>query len=145
MSAPDPFRDLRAFSDLQRQLATSNFSALTAAQRALDEQSATASKIAGVLATGNAVAKNFARSIDFKRLAASQKALSNEGVLRAAKAGQTQWAESLAKAIDVTALNKAIALGAAMDTTVADSLRRQTTEVFARIADQNGSSSATEY
>jgi len=135
MSAPDPIPDLRAFSALQRQLAASDFSALSVAQRAFEQE--TASKISGILASQDGVAKHFARSIDFARLAASREALTNQGAFRAAQAVQTQWAASLAKAIDVTALNRAIASSAAVNQTLADSVRRQTEEVFARIAEMN--------
>lgn len=136
-SAPDPFGSLRAFSALQRQLAASELSAMTAARLAFQQSATTASISKLALAEADAVAKHFARSIDFRRLATAHKALTSNSAFAATKAAQTQWAESLAKAINATEMNKAAAVRAALGRTAADSVGRQIEEVFARIAEMN--------
>jgi hypothetical protein len=136
--ASDPFRGLDAFSAIQRELAAVDFTALTAAQRAIEQ--ATAFKIPEILAAQDAVAKHFAGSIDFSRLASTHNALINAGALSAATAARTKWADSLAKAVDFTALRDAVVSSTAL-TAISDankaltaSIQRQT-EVFARIAE----------
>jgi len=127
---------LEAFAAIQRHLASFDFSAIHAAQRAI-EQAGTFQKIVDVQ---DAIAKNFARSVDFSRLAETHKALIDAGVTTQAMAAQQRWAESLAKSIDFSALNKALVSSAALDsftrtsTALNESLRKQT-ELFARIAE----------
>ena len=134
----DPLRGLDAFSAIQRQLAAIDFAALTGAQRAIEQ--ATAFRIPAILAAQDAIAKNFAQSIDWTALAASHKALIDTGALSAAVGVQTKWAESLAKAVDFSALHDAIASSAALTAFTAtnqaltDSLKQQT-DLFARITE----------
>jgi hypothetical protein len=135
--APEPMRGLEAFSALQRQLAAIDFTALTAAQHAIAQ--ATAFKIPQIFAAQDAVAKHFAQTIDFSRLASTHKALIDAGALNAAMTAQTQWAASLAKSVDFSALNQAIvsstALTAFTEThrALAEKLTQQT-DFFAKIA-----------
>lgn len=132
--APEPIRGLEAFSAIQRQLASMDFTALTAIQHAIAP--ATAFKIPQIFAAQDAIAKNFARTIDFSRLASTHNALIGAGALSAATTAQTQWAASLAKAVDFSALNQAIASSTALTafTKLAESLKQQT-DFFARIAE----------
>lgn len=104
---------LDAFSAIQRQLAAIDLSALTAAQRATRQ--ATTFKIPEIIAAQDAIAKNFAKTIDFSHLAASHKALIDAGPMAEAIVAQQQWAESLARSVDFSALNKALASSAALD------------------------------
>jgi hypothetical protein len=127
---------LDAFASIQRYLASIDFSAIHAAQRAI-EQAGTFKRIAGAQ---DAIARNFARSLDFKNIAATHRALIEAGAAAQAMAAQRRWAESLAKSIDFPALNRAVAASAALDswarTSAAfnQSLRKQT-ELFASIAE----------
>lgn len=134
----DQFRSLDAFSIVQRQLAAIDFTALTAAQRAIER--ATAFKIPDILVAQDAVAKHFAQSIDFSRIASTSKALIDMKALSATATAQTQWADSLAKAVDFSALHDAVASSAALmafsapNQALTESIRWQA-EVFSRIAD----------
>lgn len=127
---------LDAFAAIQRSLASIDFSAVRAAQRAVEEAGA----FKKIIEVQDAIAKNFARSIDFSRIAATHRAIVDAGLAGQAMAAQKQWAETLAKAIDFSALNRAVSSSAALDewarTSVAfnESLRKQT-ELFARIAE----------
>jgi hypothetical protein len=127
---------LDSFAWIQRYLASIDFSASHAAQRAI-EQAGTFQKIAEAQ---DAVARNFARSLDFRSIAETHMALIHAGAAAQAMAAQKQWAESLAKSIDLPALNRAVAATAGLDswarTSAAfnESLRKQT-ELFARIAE----------
>jgi hypothetical protein len=127
---------LDAFAAIQRSLASIDFSAIEAAQRAIEQTGA----FAKIIEAQEAIAKNFARSIDFSGIAATHKAIADAGVAAQAMTAQHQWAESLAKSLDFAALNRAVASSAALDewarTSAAfnESLRKQT-ELFARIAE----------
>jgi hypothetical protein len=110
--APEPMHGLEAFSALQRQLAVIDFTALTAARHAIAQ--ATAFKIPQILAAQDAIANHFAQTVDFSRLASTHKALIDAGALNAASTAQTQWASSLAKSVDFSALNQAVASIAAL-------------------------------
>jgi predicted DNA binding CopG/RHH family protein len=137
-SAREPIRGLEVFSDLQRQLAATDFTALTAAQHAIAQ--ATAFKIPEILAAQDAVAKHFAQTIDFSRLASTHKALIDVGALSGAATAQTQWATSLARAVDFSALYQAIGSSAAVTAFAAtgraltETLKQQT-DSFAKVAD----------
>lgn len=127
---------LDAFAAIQRTLASIDFSAIQAAQRAFEQAGA----FPKIIEAQEAIARNFARSIDFSGIAATHKAIVDAGVAAQATAAQKQWAESLAKSIDFSALNRAVSSSAALDewarTSAAfnESLRKQT-EFFARIAE----------
>lgn len=129
-------RSLDAFASIQRLLASIDFSAIRAAQRAID-QTETLRK---VVETQGVIAENFARSLDFSRIAATYKALVDTGSTAQAMAAQKQWADSLAKSVDFSALSRAVASSAALDSWAStsaafnESLRKQT-EFFARIAE----------
>jgi hypothetical protein len=132
------FPALSAFSAIQRQLAAFDFSALTAAQRAVEE--ATAFRIPEIVAAQEVVAKHFAYSIDFSHLAAAHKALVDAPAITNTVAAQEQWAASLAKSVDFSALNNALASSAALaaftetSNALTKSLERQA-DVFARITE----------
>jgi hypothetical protein len=127
---------LDAFAAIQRSLASIDFSAIQAAQRAVEQ----AGVFKKVIEVQEAIAGNFARSIDFSGIAATHKAIVDAGVATQAMAAQKQWAESLAKSIDLSALHRAISSSAALDewarTSAAfnESLRKQT-ELIARITE----------
>jgi hypothetical protein len=127
---------LEAFASIQRILASIDFSAVQAAQRAI-EGKGTFKRIAEAQ---EAIAENFGRSLDFSRIAATLTAITDAGAAAQAMAAQKQWAEALAKSIDFSALNRAVASSAALDSwarsSVAfnESLRKQT-EFLARIAE----------
>ncbi len=127
---------LDAFSSIQRYLASIDFSAIHAAQRAI-EQAGTFKRIAEAQ---DAIARNFARSLDFKNIATTHRALIDAGAAAHAMAAQKQWAESLAESIDFPALNRAVAASAALDSwahtseAFNQSLREQT-ELFTRITE----------
>jgi hypothetical protein len=133
----DAYLGLAAFSAIQRQLAAIDFSALTAARRLIEQ--ATTFKIPEIIAAQEAVAKNFANSVDFSHLAVTHKALVDAGATAKAIAAQQRWAESLAKSVDFSALDKALASTAALgalaksNTAYIDSLREQS-ESLSRIA-----------
>jgi hypothetical protein len=105
--ARDPILRLQAFANIQRHLARIDFTALTSIQRTIAQ--ATASKIPEILAAQNAAAKHFAQTIDFSRLGATHAALLSAGGADSAANLQTQWAASLAKSVDFSALKQAIA------------------------------------
>ncbi|MDP9419521.1 MAG: hypothetical protein M3P53_05135 [Actinomycetota bacterium] len=127
---------LDAFAAIQRSLASIDFSAIQAAQRAFEQAGA----FKKVIEAQEAIAKNFARSIDFSGIAAAHQEIVDAGVPAQAMAAQKQWAESLAKSVDFSALNRAVSSSAALDewarTSAAfnESLRKQT-EFLARIAE----------
>lgn len=134
----DSYVLLDAFSATQRQLAAIDFSALTAAQRLVEQT--TTFKIPAIIAAQDAIAKNFAKSIDFSQLAATHRALIDAGATVKAAVTQKRWAEALATSVDVSALNQALASTAALDastkpiTAFIDSLRPQA-EFFSRISE----------
>ena len=127
---------LDAFAAIQRHIAFIDFPAINAAQRLFDQ-----SGIAKALEAQDAIAKHFARSVDFARLTETHRRILDSGLVGHAQAAQRQWAESLARSIDFTALNNAVAASAALDSYTRtseafnESLRKQT-EYLARIADQ---------
>ncbi len=131
-----PVPSLEAFAAAQRSLASFDFSAIQAAQRALER----ADSFKTIIETQEAIAKNFARSIDFSSIAVTHKAIVDVGVTAQAMAAQAQWADSLAKSIDFSALNRAVSSSAALDqwarssAVLNESLRKQT-DFFARIAE----------
>lgn len=127
---------LDAFVKIQRHLASIDFSAIRAAQHAIQQADA----FQKIIATQDAIAKSFAQSVDFSRLTEAHHALTETGVTVQAMAAQQRWAESLANSIDLTALNNALASSAALDSFARtseafnQSLREQT-EFLARIAE----------
>ncbi len=127
---------LDAFASIQRSLASIDFSAIQAAQRALEQAGA----FKKIIEAQETIAKNFARSIDFSGIAATHKAIVDAMLAAQAVAAQKQWAESLAKSLDFSALDRAVSSSAALDewarTSAAfnESLRKQT-ELFARVAE----------
>lgn len=133
----EPIRRLEAISDLQRQLAAIDFAAPTAAQHAIAQP--TAFEISQIFAAQDAVARHFAQTIDFSRLASTHTALIDAGALSVATA-QTQWAASLTKSVDFSALNQAVASSAALTAftetsqALAETLKQQT-DFLAKIAE----------
>lgn len=127
---------LEAFASIQRSLAGIDFSAVRAAQRAIEQSG----PFKQIVEAQNAIAKNFARSIDFTGIAAALKGITEGGVAVQAMAAQRQWAETLAKSIDFSALNSAVASSAALDSLArtssafSESLRKES-ELFSRIAE----------
>ena len=99
---------LEAFAALQRNLAVTNFSALAATQRAI-EQSA---RLPDFAAAQDAIAKSFARSIDFASLTATLKTL-DEAAERTAAVVE-QWSDSLRTAINLSALRDALEASASL-------------------------------
>ncbi|PZR70034.1 MAG: hypothetical protein DLM66_04850 [Candidatus Dormiibacter spiritus] len=93
-----------------------------------------------MLAAQDTVAKHYARSVDFARLVPTHEALINTDALTEAAVAQTEWAESLAKTIDFSALYDALAASATLTDAYGEvkgfteSLKQQA-EVFARIAE----------
>ena len=96
----------KAFADVQRQIVVTDFSALIAAKRTIEE--ATAFQIPKVLAVQEAVAKSFARSLDFSALVVTHRHLVDQGFLTADATARKQWEDSLGKAIDFSALRDAV-------------------------------------
>jgi hypothetical protein len=127
---------LDAFAAIQRSLASIDFSAVQAAQRAFEQADA----FKKIIETQEAIAKNFAGSIDFSGIASTHKAIVDAGAAVPATVAQQKWAESLAKSVDFSALNRAVSSSAALDewartsASFNESLRKQT-ELFARIAE----------
>jgi hypothetical protein len=127
---------LDAFAAIQRSLASIDFSAVQAAQRAFEHTGA----LKKIIEAQEAIAKDFARSIDFSGIAATHKAIVDAGLAMQAVGAQKQWADSLAKSLDFAALNRAVSSSAALHewtrTSAAfnESLRTQT-ELFARVAE----------
>lgn len=121
---------LDAFAAIQRSLASIDFSAIQAAQRAIEQ----ASGLQKMIEAQNAIAGNFARTIDFSHLAQTYKALTDAGAAVQAVTAQQKWAESLAKSVDFSALNSALASSAGLNASAAfaESLRQQI-DFFARI------------
>lgn len=103
---------LDAFAAIQRQLAAADFTALTTAQRAIE--AATPIQIPSIVGAQDAVAKSFGRSVDFSHLAETYRSLMDVSARTVAVAAQKQWAESLGKAINFSALRDAIASSAAL-------------------------------
>src|SRR5437879_926553 len=99
---PDLLRRLNEFQNLQRHIAGLDFSALEAAQRAL----ATVD-LSHIAAVQEAAARNIALSLDFSAIEAAAKAalLNSAGI--AAAAGAQQWAQTIASAVDFSALKRA--------------------------------------
>ena len=102
----EPLSGLETFAALQRHLAATSFTALAATQRAIKQSAA----LQDFATAQDAIAKSFARSIDFASLTATLKTLdaSAERVGALAK----QWSDSLSKAINLTALRDALASSA---------------------------------
>jgi hypothetical protein len=127
---------LDAFAAIQRHLASIDFSAITAAQRAIEQAG-----VFKVIEAQDAIVKNFARSFDFSHLTDTYRTIIESSAAAQAVAVQQQWAESLARSIDFTALSDAAAASAALTsytrTSAAfdESLRKQT-EYLAQIAKQ---------
>lgn len=127
---------LEAFAAIQRTLASIDFSAIQAAQRAIEQVGA----VKKIVDAHEAIANSFAGSIDFSGIAATHRAIVDAGIAAPAMAAQKQWAESLARSIDFSALDRAVSSSAALDdwarTSPAfnESLRKET-EFFARIAE----------
>ncbi|MPZ52859.1 MAG: hypothetical protein GEU79_09020 [Acidimicrobiia bacterium] len=68
-----PLPSLVAFSSVQRMLASMDFSAIHAARRAINVTDA----FKEIVEAQDAIAENFARSLDFSRIAATHKALTH--------------------------------------------------------------------
>ncbi|MBI5738866.1 MAG: hypothetical protein HY997_23640 [Mycolicibacterium neoaurum] len=131
-----PAPSLEAFAAIQRHLASIDFSAIRATERAIEQSGA----FKKMVDTQDAIAREFARSVDFSRLDDTYRALTQVGPAVQAMAAQQRWAESLASSIDFTALNNALASSAALESLARTSeafnrsLREQT-EFFGRIAE----------
>ena len=134
----DLLRDLGTFAEIQRHLAAVDFTALTAAQRAI-KQVAPVVETADILAAQDAIAKSFARSFDFSGLAVARPNF-DTGALGISLTTKTQWADALSRAIDFSALHDAIASSAGLTRLLdqnrgfAEALRQQT-DVLARITE----------
>ncbi|MGE0881343.1 MAG: hypothetical protein AB7L13_24420 [Acidimicrobiia bacterium] len=128
---------LDAFASIQRSLAGVDFSAIRAAQRAVEQSGA----LRKFLEAQSAVVENFARSIDFTGIATALKGIADTGAAAQAMAAQRQWAEALAQSIDFSALNSAVASSAALDSLArtnaafVESLRKES-ELFSRLAER---------
>lgn len=125
---------LSAFASLQRSLASIDFCAIQAAQRALGDQ-----EMRKLAETQRVIANSFARSIDFGAVADAQKALARS-VFPAEKV-RLQWAEALSKSIDFTSISDAIQQSTGLDTFLRDSAGfqeqlRQQTDLFAQLSEQ---------
>lgn len=140
-ASPDAAQDRRlalpslgSFAAIQRQLASLDFVAIQAARR-MSEQAAPFKQ---VVEAQDAIAREFARSIDFSRLAETIRGFTEGGTVSVALDAQQRWAESLAKSIDFTALNRALISGTALSSFVRtgeafhESLREQA-ELLARL------------
>ena len=114
--------DLDAFAAIQRQFAAVDLTALTAALRAINQT--TAIRSANSVAAQDAIVRSFARSFDFSGIAAARKSAIDAVALSAA-AGEKQWADSLSRAIDLSALHDAVASSAALFSSL------ETNQVFA--------------
>ena len=101
----DRLNTLQTFATAQRRIAGSNFAALAQAQYAIG---AYAPQIAEVAATREAIAKNFAGSIDFSGIATIHKQLEANRLNMAAAV--QQWTKFLTQAIDYPTLRAAVAL-----------------------------------
>lgn len=131
------FPALDAFSSIQRQLAAIDFTSVRAAQRGFDQSAAF--RIREVVTVQDLVAKHFAQSIDFSRLTAAFKVITDTSAITNIFAAQTKWADSLVKAIHFPALEGALASSAAFATfmesnaALLESVKGQA-DTFARIA-----------
>ena len=103
--------DLAAFAAIQRQLAAVYFTQLEVAKRAIEQT--TAIRSTNIFAAHDAIVRSFARSFDFSGIAAAHKSIIDAGALRVA-APEKQWADSLRRAIDFSALHDAFASSAAL-------------------------------
>ena len=102
----EPLSGLETFAALQRHLAATSFNALAVTQRAIEQSAA----LQEFTAAQNAIAKSFARSIDFESLTATLKTL-DTGAARVGEAAR-QWSDSLSRAINLPALRDALASSA---------------------------------
>jgi hypothetical protein len=107
MSGPS----LDAFAAVQRNIASMDFSAVRAGQRAFQHAGA----FKTIIEAQEAITKNFARSIDFSGIAATRKAIVDAGFAGRAMAAQKQWAQTLANSLDFSALSRAASSSAALD------------------------------
>lgn len=82
---------LDAFAGIHPSLASIDFTAIQAAQRAFEQAGA----FKKIIEAQEAIAKDFARSIDFSGLAATHKAIVDAGGATQAMAAQKQWGEYL--------------------------------------------------
>jgi hypothetical protein len=127
---------LDAFAAVQRHIASIDFSAINAARRAMEQ-----SGIFKVIEAHDAIAKHFARSVDFSHLTDTYRMIIDSGLAAQAKAAQQQWAESLARSINFTALSDAVAATSALASYTRiseafnESLRKQT-DYLAHISKQ---------
>ena len=97
--------NLNAFASVQRQIAGLDLSVVTAAHRELS-QAIVAANAPTIAAAQEAARAYFARSIDFSRLAAAQRAVMSNAAV-AAMPVRLEWAKALGAAIDVSALEHA--------------------------------------
>ncbi|HUW32904.1 MAG TPA: hypothetical protein VM223_14955, partial [Planctomycetota bacterium] len=104
---------LDAFAAIQRSLASIDFSAVQAVQAARRSFEHTGA-LKKIIEAQEAIAKDFARSIDFSGIAATHKAIVDAGLAAQAVGAQKQWADSLAKSLDFAALNRAVSSSAAL-------------------------------
>lgn len=136
--AAAPLRGLEGFSILQRQLAGINFTAFDALQRAIPQFPQL--PVPQLFAVQDAITKHFAQTIQFSRLAAMPETLVEASGLAAVSAIYTQWAESLASAVDFSALTRAFASSAALTAysgftdALAETFKQQT-DVWSKIAE----------
>jgi len=117
---------LQDFATMQRSLVSIDFSVTQVAQHTLKQ----AGVFEGIIEAQETIAKSFARLIDFPDIAATCKAIVDTGISTQAMAVQKQWAETLAKSIDLSALSSVRSLSAKLN----ESLRQQT-KLFERITD----------
>ena len=125
---------LSGFALIQRSLASIDFSAIQAAQRALDNQG-----LGKLAETQRTIAESFAKSIDFGVVADAQRTFA-KSVLPAEEV-RLQWAEVLSKSIDFSAISDAMQQSTGLETFLRDSAAfqeqlRQQTELFAQISEQ---------
>lgn len=129
------YSSLGQFATIQRQLATIDFAALSAAQQAVE--AATAGNISRIAAIQNDIAQNFARSVDLAAVAQAHKLLCETGATASAAIAQKRWAESLTSSIHLPALRAALESTSALDayakSAFSDLLRQQTRDILSRI------------
>jgi hypothetical protein len=127
---------LSAFASAQRSLVSIDFSAIQAAQKALQQSPG----LAALVEAQQAIAANFAKSIDFAAVAEAHRKILGAGFWTTGGEAQKQWGESLAKSLDFPAITEMLKSSAALESFVfegsafRESLREQT-ELFARISE----------
>lgn len=104
--SPDILRNLSAFSALQRHVAGIDLSAIRSIQRTF-ERSAALTELPKFAAAQSAVVENIRRSIDLTGIQAVLDQIASAVGTAGVASVQRQWAEVIAKAIDLPSLKAA--------------------------------------